>query len=135
MQRQCEFCGKPFEAKRATARFCSGSCRAQASAKRKRAGIPVGEPVSRLDEMGDPDDSPLVRGVRSALSEAGKDGWKALQAVELARKLSTPGESGAASLSKELDRLMGDLLAGVQVETDELDELKGSVIPMRRRRA
>ena len=33
-QRACAWCGEPFEALRASKRFCSGTCRAQASLRR-----------------------------------------------------------------------------------------------------
>ena len=81
------------------------------------------------------DDGALVKSVERALDEAGKDGWRAQQAIQLARKLSTPGEAGSAALSKELDRLMGELMADVRSEPDELDQLTENVVPMRRRRS
>lgn len=135
MQRNCEYCGKPFEAKRATARFCGSSCRAQATQRRQREGKAAGEVVTKMDQP-DPDESPaLVARVREALASAGKTGWRAQQAITLAERLATRGEAGAASLSKELDRVMGELLAGATRETDELDEITENVVPMRRRRA
>lgn len=136
MNRKCEFCGQPFEAKRARARFCSGTCRAKASQRRKREGGP--EPVQVVIDAGSDASraGSLAACVAEALSEAGEDGWRARQAIEVARRLETPGESGAATLSKELDRIMGELLGGDEAaKSDALDELQSNVVPMRRRRA
>lgn len=133
----CEYCGKPFEGRTARARFCSGSCRALASKLRRREGKPVGAVVVKLgrEPVADSPDGALVGEVSKALADAKKSGWQVQHALELARKLSTPGEAGAASLSKELARVMGELLADVQVETDELDEMQGRVLEFRRRRS
>ena len=38
MQRWCQHCDRPFEAKRRHALFCSGACRSRAS-RRYRAGL------------------------------------------------------------------------------------------------
>jgi endogenous inhibitor of DNA gyrase (YacG/DUF329 family) len=46
MRKRCEVCGREFEAKRSTARFCSAACRqvhyrAQATGRPRRPKLPV----------------------------------------------------------------------------------------------
>lgn len=47
MNKVCEICGREFEAKRADARYCSGTCQKQA----KRAGNPVRDKLSRTESV------------------------------------------------------------------------------------
>jgi len=35
----CQYCKRPFEAQKATAKYCSGKCRAEDSRKRRDEGI------------------------------------------------------------------------------------------------
>ena len=123
--RTCEHCGGQNDTPRA--RYCSNTCRAKASQKRRREG---GEVVQMRPAT--PVESGLVESVREAL--AGKSGWRVDHAVMLAAKLATQGEAGAAALSKELDRVMSELIPE-RVEADELDEIQANVLAFRRRRA
>ena len=129
MVRSCEHCDEPFTGKTGRARYCSGSCRALASKQRARAGV-----VSQLPtRAADPPES-LSAAVESALRRANRSGWQARQAITLAEMLENPLAAGAAGLSKELDRVMGELLADA-AEADELDGFQADVIQMRSRRA
>lgn len=133
MQRNCEHCGRTFEGQRRTARYCSSSCRGMASKKRQSGEVVTSMPAAAPAAPAD-GESALESEIRAALADAGVTGWRAAYALQLAAKLATPGESGAAGLSKELDRVMGELLADHQA-ADGLDELQSNVVPMRQRRA
>lgn len=124
--RTCEHCGGPNDTPRA--RYCSNTCRAKASQKRRREG---GE-VVQIRASSEPVEGGLVDSVRAAL--AGKSGWRVDHALTLATKLATQGEAGAAALSKELDRVMSELIPE-RAEADELDEMQADVLAFRRRRA
>ena len=39
---RCQNCGRPFETKKPTAKYCSGKCRAVDSRKRRDEGIAAG---------------------------------------------------------------------------------------------
>ncbi len=39
---RCQNCGRPFEAHKDTAKYCSGKCRAEDSRKRRDEGIAAG---------------------------------------------------------------------------------------------
>lgn len=88
-------CSTWFTPQRSTARYCSATCRQRAADRRNR-------PAKRSAEV-DLAGHPLVRAVESELRQVGAletvDGQVALQ---LARRLATPDESGASSLAKEL---------------------------------
>lgn len=84
MQKVCEYCGMPFEAKRSTARFCSDKCR---SAYNRGTQICESVPsaisdardvMHRLDALGvigpvrlRPACTLVARGIAQALEEAG----------------------------------------------------------------
>jgi hypothetical protein len=93
MTTHCELCGNEFKARRATARFCSSSCRSKARRRTEPAGP-------------DPD-SALVDAVRRELDEAGcldtVDGQIALQ---LARKMSTQTGKDLVGLVAELRNVL-----------------------------
>lgn len=54
VMKACEVCGKPFEARRSTARFCSSKCR-QRAFKQKRpiepSASPAPEPPATFDDV------------------------------------------------------------------------------------
>ena len=138
MQRCCDFCKAEFSANRSSARYCSSSCRSKATVERQRLGAVVEMPAKRKRGAGSP---PVAAGVavtvEKQLAGARKlDTYAGQQALVLARRLDGSAvDSGAAvaALSKELDRLMVDLLAGTE-EPDELDGIQGKVLEMRSRR-
>ena len=128
MDRPCDHCAKSFTAKTSRAKYCSGSCRALAAKQRTRDDVVAQMPSRQVEpEL-------LSESVRDTLRRAGKSGWRARQAVTLAVMLDNPLASGAAGLSKELDRVMSELLADA-AESDELDGFQADVIQMRSRRA
>lgn len=103
----CEGCGEVFEARRTTARWCSDRCRKQAA---RGSDAQASEPAAPVE----PTDSGLVESVRRDLEAAGRvDTFAGQLALQLARRLSTPDESGISSLSKELRTVMAAALEGV----------------------
>ncbi len=141
MQRICEYCSEPFEAKRSDAKTCSQEHRNKLKQKVKRLSA---VPAAELDKVAEAIDWPekadhpaaglrvageLLLSVRQSLEKAGRlDTPHGQLALTVAKRLDTysllePG-AGLSSLSKELDRLLGVALAGTQVESDELDELQ-----------
>lgn len=81
-------------------------------------------------------ESPVADAVRAKLTAAGKlDSYRGQVAVFLAGRMERSRVENAVSLlSRELDRLMSEVLADVADEPDELDALQGQVIEMRTRR-
>lgn len=121
MQRNCAFCGKSFQAQRPTAKYCSGSCRANMSVSKPKQDVPVVAPVVDGPTPG------LVEAVRAELEAAERlNSVLGQHALELANRIvSAPGmNAGVASLSKELSRVMGEALASSTVVADPLDELR-----------
>src|SRR4051812_22699524 len=118
MQKTCKQCGKPFEAQRKHATYCSGTCRAWASQGKAPvvvAALPAVEPAGRL--------------VASTLATL-----EALDRVEhplgaLALVLATEVESqstpaGAkAGLAKQLRDTLDAAASGAKVLADPMDEL------------
>lgn len=111
MERQCDLCGKTYEAKRATSRFCEPKHRtAWAKGARPSAAAPAPRP--------DDDSENIAPALRAEFDKLGVlEMYEARTALRLARQLDSGTIVGAAftSLSKELDRrvdalrLKGDL--------------------------
>lgn len=121
MVRSCPVCGKSFVAQRATAKYCSSSCRGRAYAERAAAAPAV--PAAALVPAPDG----LAAAVRAQLDAAGRAGSPlGMQAVTLAARVESPHETGAAvaALSRELRTVLDVALAGVAVAADPVDELR-----------
>jgi hypothetical protein len=92
---QCEACGQPFTATRATARFCSTACRQRAHRDRQAAEA---EPAG---------DGPLVAALRGDLATSRQlDTTLGQLAVQLARGIERRPSAG---LSRQLREVLGDL--------------------------
>lgn len=91
MKVTCAVCEKPFDAQRSTAKYCSPRCRQ----RNRRTSSPTGEEVAHSSE--------LVAAIRTELVKLKKlDSVDGQLALELAIKITTPGMTGVAGLSKEL---------------------------------
>lgn len=122
MQRQCDACGHSYPARRASSRFCSGTC-GKRSQRARAAGITL--LAATLDDREAP--SELVQAVTRELEAAGRLGSAFGQvAVELARRIGSRRETGAATsaLARELPRQLAAALAGVADAADPLDEIR-----------
>ncbi|GAA5154747.1 hypothetical protein GCM10023340_38800 [Nocardioides marinquilinus] len=105
----CEDCGRAFEAKRSTARFCSTTCRSRAARARKAAAE-----STDADQAAGKVEHELVKAVRAELVKAGADqSFSGQLALQLARKIANPDETGVTALSKELRTVMAAALAHV----------------------
>ncbi len=60
----CQYCKRPFEAQKATAKYCSGKCRAEDSRKRRRQEV--------LDALADAERA-LRRAKQAASGEEERD--------------------------------------------------------------
>ena len=127
MQKDCESCGRAFEA-RGRAKYCGGTCRKRAHDKRQAAKA----------NGADPGDTPaydpsiisgraLLVSVVAQLAQAERlNTYAGQQAVTLADRMCSLHETGSAiaSLSKELSRVMALALEGANKTTDPIDELR-----------
>lgn len=113
---QCEGpeCAVMFVPKRSTARYHSATCRQRAGRARKAAAAakaPDETPGEKADRDR-ADEHPLVKAVLDELTKADKhQSFNGQLALQLARKLVSPEESGATALSKELRTVMATALA------------------------
>lgn len=119
----CAGCGEVFEAQRRSAKWCSNRCRQS------------GQQADRAEEHEKPrEPSGLVTSVTRDLERAeALDTFAGQLALQLAKRLSTPEESGISSLSKELRTVMAAALAGRTPPTAEA-EPEDEVEKARRRR-
>lgn len=114
MELQCGTCEEMFEAQRRSAKYCSDRCRQLASRRGRGSSSEAGG---------------LVGSVRSELEAAkAADTFAGQLALELAKRMSSPGETGISSLSKELRTVMAAALEGktpaaAEVE-DEVDKAR-----------
>lgn len=118
MRRSCDSCGKPYEAKRKASRFCSDTCR-------KRNQRTPAQPLTPIEDA--MVSAGLVNATVRELEAADRlDSVLGRQALELARRIASPHETGAsvASLSKEFRAVMEVAMDGVGIAVDPLDELR-----------
>jgi len=123
MQRECESCGRSYAARRASSRFCGGTC-GKRSQRATAAGIPL-RAATPDDREAPP--SELERAVARELDEVGRLGTVAGQvAVLLAQRIAGRRETGAATaaLAKQLHVTMTEALGGVAKAADPLDEIR-----------
>ena len=123
MARTCAWCGKPFEAKRPTAKFCGSNCRAKSSNASKRAPrpAPVEIPVTPA-----PAGDGVAAAVQAELEAAERVGsFLGAQALAIAARIDAGADTGSAvaALSKELREVMKVALADAPKAADRLDEL------------
>jgi len=121
-QRDCDVCGRSYEAVRVTSRYCGPTCR-QRSLRAAAAGLAL--PTATLDGHKAPSD--LERATARELEAAGRlesvDGQIALL---LAGRIGSRRETGAAtaSLAKQFSVTMDEALGGVAKAADPLDEIR-----------
>ena len=130
MTKTCEYCGKPFQARRSHAKTCSEPCRGRLNTRKRRMAAVGDAPDVVLSLPGPLPDQPsrLVEVTERALSEAGKlDTPIGLITMVIATQLGSfsplDNASGLVALSKELDRLLAIALQG-NAPPDELDDLE-----------
>ena len=99
----CQGCGEAFEARRASAKWCSDRCRKSKGRTESTEAPTVVDPV---------DDEPaelagLMAAVRRDLVAANAlDSFNGQLALQLAKRLTDPDESGISALAKELRSVM-----------------------------
>lgn len=123
MQRTCVRCGKPFEAQRATAKYCGSSCRAMQSADGVASVSPIAEASQGLLE----DDPIVVQVVRELTASGRLETAKGQYALAAARRLAGSkydGGTSYAALLRECRSCLDDALEGAAVSDDPMDELR-----------
>ena len=124
MQLACQVCEETFEAKRATAKYCSGRCRKRnqrggGAAKAKERG------AERPSGVGSVAAATLIE-----LQEASRLQTPLGQAaLALAHRLDMSQMdtgAGVASLAKQLEATLAAATADAEVAADPIDELKAA---------
>lgn len=116
MQRSCASCGRSYQAKRATSKYCGSTCRTRVS----RAGSSTATVAAQSPTGG------LAAATKRELEDAEcLDTMLGWASIELARRIESSDESGSsvASMVKVLRETMTDALKGTTV-ADPLDELR-----------
>src|SRR5664280_93421 len=114
--RLCAMCGRTFQPRRATARYCGSSCRGRASRLRSE-GVDVAVTPGVPREGFDPELHPLVKVTRQTLEKAGvAETVLGLLALTLARQAVDPGVSayGLVACIRGLEREVAAALASVE---------------------
>jgi hypothetical protein len=136
MKRNCNECGRSYQAQRPQSKFCKPSCRVRHSRKPKSVPVTSGKERAGPDAISidqgedlanEGESSPLVIATRKRLEAAGvADSMEGQQALSIATQMSGRETAGGmASLSKELSRVMAEAMrAAVPLMADSMDELK-----------
>lgn len=117
MQRSCEVCGRSFEARRSTAKYCGQRCRKRSQRLGQVLKLPTSEPGSvsaveetrRLLEFADLLNTPLGANL-----------------LRLAERLDDRSDTGSAlaTLSKQHLALVEQVQRGLKTEANPLDEIR-----------
>jgi len=124
MQRNCASCGVLYEAKRPNSKYHNDTCRKRGQRAPK---VEMSLPELLVGLGSAPREQPLAAAASRELEAAGRlDTYLGQAALELARRISSPMETGAsiASLVKQLRETMADALKGAATADDALDELR-----------
>ena len=124
MQVTCAGCGESFEAKRKTAKYCSGTCRTRGNRRADEA------PVATSASAG------LSESTRAELARLRKlDTVQGQQVMVIALRMESLFETGSAvaALSREHSRLMGLLSRDAKV-VDPVQAAKDEVARKRAQR-
>jgi hypothetical protein len=141
MQRPCDVCETPYEAKRATSKYCSDKCRVAASrgavTKHAEPENVAAAPISSLPE---PEDAPgpVETAVLEELTTAERDKTALGQAtLALARRVDIGRDTGAglAALVKQLEATKNSATADVKTESTPLDRARDELAARRARSA
>lgn len=126
MQRNCVICGRPFEAKRSTAKYDKPSCRARAA---------QGAKVLTLSERQAAPAAPgVVAATRRELEEAGRlETALGQAALVLARRVEDDRDTGsaAAAVTREWRAVKAEALAGAGAQQSPLDKARDELAKRR----
>lgn len=125
----CEECGDTFTAKTSRARFCGPACRVRANRRPSKTGATADraakKPSSATLERG-----ALIGQVAAELAKTGVlDTIPGRAALALAYRIESPMETGsaAASMTRELSRLVAEAKSLTPTQNDQVDQLGDSV--------
>lgn len=130
-RRACESCGKQYDAKRPSSKFCGDTCRKRAQRAPKTSPSPAPpsrEPAPGILELPpDPFAGVVETTTRAELDAAGRtDSALGAAALAIARKvdaISHETGASAASVVKEHRAALAEALKGVATRANPLDEL------------
>jgi hypothetical protein len=120
---ECAICSKGFEASRSTAKYCSPRCRQVA----RRGRVATDDSSQHQSE--------LVATIRNELERLKAiDTVDGQLAIELAIKITTPGMTGVAGLSKELRSVRSQIRAAAAPPAPSGPKPKDMVAEARKKR-
>lgn len=114
VERECDVCGRSYQAKTRRSRYCGQRCRKRA--QRVAEVTPI-----HVDELS------VAEATRRELRAAGRlETAAGMSAVKLAEKLDTGRDTGSAmaALSKQHLTALAEALRGVTLVSSPLDELR-----------
>lgn len=135
VERPCDDCGEPFTAKTKRAKFCSTACRVRANRRPSKQGAAaaaaeVDKPAPAAPPTGVYDPGALLGQTIADLAAAEVlTTIPGRAAVALAYRIESPMESGssAASMTRELSRLVEEAMKLAPTQSDNVDQLGDAV--------
>jgi hypothetical protein len=139
MVRSCESCGKKFQAKRPTARFCTPACqKREKRAETARGGRSARTSGTTVRGLPAPVPGELVKYVEKQLTEAARlDSWQGQAAMDLASRIeANPGAplSQSAAAHRELRAALAEAVKGAKVAKSAVEKHRDELAERRRSR-
>jgi len=129
-ERKCDECGKPFTAKTARAKFCKTACRVKWNRRPAAKAATAAAKEPQAAPVAPPASGGLVSQVAADLAKAGVlDTIPGRSALALAYRVESPMETGsaAATMTRELSRLVEEARTLMPKQQDGIDELDDTV--------
>jgi hypothetical protein len=133
VQRHCDTCGKSYEAKRQTSRYCTAVCRTKAS----RAGVAAPRQSATVVPLPSRDEG-LAERTETTLRDAARLGtWQGQAALAVAKRIETARMdtgSAYAALHRELRSAMAEALKGVDAPQSAVQKHRDELAARRAKR-
>jgi hypothetical protein len=133
-ERSCDICGKIYEAKRKTSKFCGDTCRARHTRATAAKAAATGTSRTAAPVV-DYERPPLSAAVRAELEDMKRHETAVGQvALSLALRIETGMDTGSAmaSLSKELRAALNEALRGAKDTQSGLEGIRDELAARRR---
>ena len=127
MTRECDQCGKSFEAKRSTAKYCGSTCRARRATGQPPVKLASPADVTPLPRPDAGERGPVAAATLIMLTDCAREstplGVLALHLAATIDDLMTPANAKAA-LAKSLRETLAEAVKGANVADNPVDELR-----------
>ena len=127
MTRECDQCGKSFEAKRSTAKYCGSTCRARRATGKPPVRMASSAAVTSLPRPDADERGAVAAAMLVMLTDCSRESTPlGVLALHLAATIDDPmtQANAKAALAKSLRETLAEAVKGADVPDNPVDELR-----------